>query len=131
MTDHPHWGHQGAYGHGSHAGPQADPLDGILEGMLGGHPDGGLLHRVLHGTDRQFWLGALVGAGAVLVLTNPAVKEALFGLFKGEAEETAPEPPPETAAKAPAASRTAKPRTRRTRKPATAAKSTKSTRAKT
>lgn len=130
MSGHSHWGHEAesGYGYEGHPGQHHDPLDGLLDGMLGGRPDGNFLKRILHGEDRQFLMGALVGAGAVLVLTNPAVKEALFGLFKGggavKPQGSAPQEKPAPEPKA------AKPRTHRPRKASAAGKPAKSTQPK-
>lgn len=91
-----------------HHGGQNDfaGLEGLLGGALGGE-GAQMVKSILHGPDRQFWIGALIGAGAVMLTTSPAVKEALSGLFGAEA---APEPAPEPQAPA------AKPKGKRTPK---------------
>jgi hypothetical protein len=81
-------------GHDDFAG-----LEGLLGGALGGE-GAHMVKSILHGPDRQFWIGALIGAGAVMLATSPAVRDALSGLF---GEKKTPEPAPEPPAPAPAA----------------------------
>lgn len=79
--------HQG--GHDDFVG-----LEGLLGGALGAE-GAQMVKSILHGPDRQFWIGALIGAGAVMLATSPAVREALSGLFadkKASEPAQAPEP---------------------------------------
>ena len=115
--------------HGAHHGGAEfeQQIDGMLNEVLGGGDAAGFVRRLVGGQDKQFWMGALVGAGAVFLLTNPAVKQAIAELFRsaGKPAEPAPqEPEPQTtrpAAAKPkktAARKTAaKPRATRSAKP--------------
>jgi hypothetical protein len=66
-------GMPGAHAHGPAAG-------GMVEMMqaLGGGGSFASLGRMLGSDDKEFWKGALVGAAAVLLLTNESVQRALF-----------------------------------------------------
>lgn len=78
------------YGHGyggpgpEPAGPPAGPAQGqgpsmerLVEELSGGGGLGGL-GKLLDFEDTEFWKGALVGAAAVLLLTNESVQQSLF-----------------------------------------------------
>lgn len=74
-------GMAGAHGH--HAAP-AQPaagdggLTGLLSELAGGGNGLGSLTRMLSLDDKEMWKGALIGAAAVLLLTNDSVQNALF-----------------------------------------------------
>lgn len=90
-------GHPEHHGHGG--SDDFAGMEALLAGVMG--QDGaGMLRGIVQGQDRQFWMGALIGAGAVLLATSPAVREALGDLFgdkRPPAPETAPASPPEPA----------------------------------
>lgn len=69
--------HPGAHAHAGQ-GRQAGVSDLIEEIASGGN---GLnsLSRLLNFDDTEFWKGALVGAAALLLLSNESVQNALFG----------------------------------------------------
>ncbi len=88
---------QGGYGPGGYgagqtgagpqgAGPQAGPrrvdaLD-VLEGVL---RDGFSLSnfaRIARASGSNFWIGAAIGAGAVVVMNRPDVRNAFTNIFK-------------------------------------------------
>jgi hypothetical protein len=82
MPPHPaYYGvpHPGGHaGSGMHAGPGGGPgMAQVLEEMANG---AGLskLNQLLNFDDKEFWKGALIGAAAVLLLTNESVQKALF-----------------------------------------------------
>lgn len=98
MTDHgdrPPHGSDPNHGPGRgfhHAGAGFDPqIDGLLNDMLGSGDAAGFIRRILNGQDRQFWTGALVGAGAVALLTNPAIRQAVANLFGGSGNGPQPQ----------------------------------------
>lgn len=81
----PHAGHAG-WGHGyAHGARISDLIDEVANGGTGLSS----LSRMLNLDDVEFWKGALVGAVAVLVLTNHSVQSLLFGegMKKKEAAE--------------------------------------------
>jgi hypothetical protein len=68
------------------AGPHAGHGQGMAQAMQEMANGGGLssLTKLLDFDDKDFWKGALVGAAAVLLLTNESVQRALFrGAVKG------------------------------------------------
>lgn len=101
------WGAGGPYGWtgpgtgpgaspGPGAGPRAriDALD-VLEGVL---KDGFSLSnftRIARASGSNFWIGAAIGAGLVVLMNRPDVREAFSHAFKGHepAPETPAEPP--------------------------------------
>ena len=54
---------------------------GMVQDVLKGDADAGKLMSFLQASGGDFWKGALVGAAAVLLLTNGAVKDALAGVM--------------------------------------------------
>jgi hypothetical protein len=50
----------------------------MLDDMAGGNGNIARLGSLLNLDDSEFWKGALVGAAAVLLLTNDTVQDALF-----------------------------------------------------
>jgi hypothetical protein len=71
---------------GQHAGQHAGQGQGMAQAMQEIANGGGLssLTKLLDFDDKDFWKGALVGAVAVLLLTNDSVQRALFrGAVKG------------------------------------------------
>jgi len=71
---------------GQHVGQQAGQGHGMTQAMQEIANGGGLssLTKLLDFDDKDFWKGALVGAAAVLLLTNENVQRALFrGAVKG------------------------------------------------
>ncbi len=76
-------GAMGGPGHGQ-AGPppgagrgQGPSMDQIVEELSNGGGLGGI-GKLLDFEDTEFWKGALVGAAAVLLLTNESVQQSLF-----------------------------------------------------
>lgn len=91
----PQW--NGAQGPGPQGpGPQParriDALD-VLEGML---QDGFSLSqftRIARASGSNFWVGAAIGAGLVVLVNRPEVREAVAKVFGAGAEEPKPTPP--------------------------------------
>jgi hypothetical protein len=87
MHGHPH---HHPHLHANHAQPPGAAMGGpgmaqVMQELANGG-SGGLasLTRLLDLDDKDFWKGALVGAAAVLLLTNESVQRALFrGAVKG------------------------------------------------
>lgn len=96
------YGPQPGYGYGPHAGygPQAGPqaasgridaLD-VLEGVL---RDGFSLSnftRIARASGSNFWVGAAIGAGLVVLMHRPDVRSAVSNVFGKAAEEAKPKP---------------------------------------
>lgn len=72
----------GQQGAGPQAGPRrVDALD-VLEGVL---RDGFSLSnftRIARASGSNFWIGAAIGAGAVVVMNRPDVRNAFTNIFK-------------------------------------------------
>lgn len=70
---------QGYYGvgPGPHAGQTAG-VGGLVDELANGGNGLSSLSKMLNLDDGEFWKGALVGAAAVLLLTNESVQSALF-----------------------------------------------------
>jgi hypothetical protein len=68
---------EGGPRHGPHAAASEPGMAGMMAQLSGGN---GLssLGRLLGTGDGEFWKGALIGAAAVLLLTNESVQRALF-----------------------------------------------------
>ncbi|MEA3638893.1 MAG: hypothetical protein VBE63_02995 [Lamprobacter sp.] len=64
-------------GQGPGPGPQAG-MQQLFEELAEGGNGLNTLTRMLSLDDTEFWKGALVGAAAVLLLTNDQVQDALF-----------------------------------------------------
>ncbi len=60
----------------------------VLGGIINGNPDIQKISRLLSSTDAQFWKGAAIGAGAALVLGNPAVQSAVTGFVSNILNKT-------------------------------------------
>lgn len=73
MIGAPAGGHAHA-GHGRQAG-----VAGFIEEIAQGGNGLNSLSRMLNFDDTEFWKGALVGAAAVMLLSNDSVQNALFG----------------------------------------------------
>lgn len=67
-------------GHGNGAG-----MGGLVAELANGGTGLSSLSKMLDLNDPDFWKGALLGAAAVLVLTNDSVRGALFSTGKPEA----------------------------------------------
>ncbi|TVQ88218.1 MAG: hypothetical protein EA400_09505 [Chromatiaceae bacterium] len=64
---------------GQHQGPRAQAgLNDLVEEISNGGNGLASLGRMLNLEDSEFWKGALIGAAAVLVVTNDAVHDLLF-----------------------------------------------------
>jgi hypothetical protein len=69
---------------GMGAGRQQHGMAQVMEEIAGGGNGLSSLSKLLDFEDKDFWKGALVGAAAVLLLTNENVQRALFrGAVKG------------------------------------------------
>ncbi|MEY6433938.1 hypothetical protein ABC977_16155 [Thioalkalicoccus limnaeus] len=69
------------YGGGTGPGPQAGQtagMGGLVDELANGGSGLSSLSKMLNLDDGEFWKGALVGAAAVLLLTNESVQSALF-----------------------------------------------------
>ncbi|MUM76647.1 hypothetical protein GKC30_03250 [Pseudodesulfovibrio sp. F-1] len=78
---------QGMYGQGMPEGAQPKfdqnklgQMYGVMTDVMNGEAEPTKLLGLLDGTGGEFWKGALVGAAAVVLLNNDAVKGALAGL---------------------------------------------------
>jgi len=78
---------QGMYGQGMPEGAQPKfdqnklgQMYGVMTDVMNGEAEPAKLLGLLDGTGGEFWKGALVGAAAVVLLNNDAVKGALAGL---------------------------------------------------
>ncbi len=60
----------------------------VLGGIMNGNPDIQKISGLLGSTDAQFWKGAAIGAGAALVLGNPAVQSAMTGFISNILNKT-------------------------------------------
>ncbi len=74
---------------------------GMMQDVIKGDADASKIMSFLQASGGDFWKGALVGAAAVLLLTNGAVKDALAGVMgsmfgQQGADETGAEHAPET-----------------------------------
>jgi hypothetical protein len=65
-------------GMGPHAGPKGPGMTELMEELASGGNGLSSLGKMLNLDDTEFWKGALVGAAAVLLLTNESVQNALF-----------------------------------------------------
>ncbi|WP_459862676.1 hypothetical protein [Endothiovibrio diazotrophicus] len=82
QTGHPTTGHPQMAGHpgmaGQGGGPRGPGMAELVEEIAGGGSGLAGLTRMLDLDDHDSWKGALVGAAAVLLLTNDSVQQALF-----------------------------------------------------
>ena len=65
-------------GQGQGPGPKGPGMSELMEELAGGGNGLSSLGKMLNLDDTEFWKGALVGAAAVLLLTNESVQGALF-----------------------------------------------------
>lgn len=86
MSDDYQRGPQQSYGWGY--GPQPgqgprriDVLD-VLEGVMQDGLSFSNLSRIARASGSKFWLGAALGAGAVVLARKPEVRAAVSGLFR-------------------------------------------------
>lgn len=82
----------GPQGAGPQAGPQAGPrrvdaLD-VLEGVLRDGFSLSNLTRIARASGSNFWIGAAIGAGAVVVMNRPDVRNALTNIFRNAKPNT-------------------------------------------
>lgn len=71
------------YGNGQPGGqPRIDILD-VAEGVLRDGLSVSNLTRIARASGTSFWLGAAIGAGAVVLARKPEVRDAVAGLFRG------------------------------------------------
>lgn len=69
------------------AGPRIDALD-VLEGVLRDGFSMSNLTRIARASGSNFWIGAAIGAGLVVLMNRPDVRSAVSGIFsKGGADE--------------------------------------------
>lgn len=69
------------------ADPVAQQAQQMVEGMMG--EQAGMFKEIvgkLGIDDREFWKGAMIGAAAAMVVSNPAIKEMLMGMLSGAGE---------------------------------------------
>ncbi len=66
--------------HGQQNGPDMGQMYGMMQDVIKGDADPGKIMSFLQASGGDFWKGAIVGAAAVLLLTNSAVKDALAGV---------------------------------------------------
>jgi len=66
--------------YGQQNGPDMGQMYGMMQDVIKGDADAGKIMSFLQASGGDFWKGALVGAAAVLLLTNSAVKDALAGV---------------------------------------------------
>ncbi len=70
------------------AGPRrVDALD-LLEGVLRDGFSLSNLTRIARASGSNFWIGAAIGAGAVVVMNRPDVRNAFTNIFKHAAPNT-------------------------------------------
>ncbi|WPL18745.1 hypothetical protein Thiowin_03835 [Thiorhodovibrio winogradskyi] len=81
QSDHQASGHQG---HG-----QRNGMSEFIEEIASGGNGLNSLGRLLNFEDTDFWKGALVGAAAVMLLSNDGVRNLLFGGGKSDADKAA------------------------------------------
>jgi hypothetical protein len=79
--------------YGQQSGPDMGQMYGMMQDVIKGDADPGKIMSFLQASGGDFWKGAIVGAAAVLLLTNSAVKDALAGVVgsvfgKKPADET-------------------------------------------
>lgn len=69
------------------SGPRIDALD-VLEGVLRDGFSMSNLTRIARASGSNFWIGAAIGAGLVVLMNRPDVRSAVSGVFsKGAAGE--------------------------------------------
>lgn len=89
------WAHPGQ-SHGQHAGAgsaRGAGVNGLVEEIAGGGSGLSSLSKMLDLDDPDFWKGALLGAAAVVLLTNESVRSAIFkssGAAKTHGTESTP-----------------------------------------
>ncbi|MHC1752720.1 hypothetical protein [Humidesulfovibrio sp.] len=66
--------------YGQQNGPDMGQMYGMMQDVIKGDADPGKIMSFLQASGGDFWKGAIVGAAAVLLLTNSAVKDALAGV---------------------------------------------------
>lgn len=79
------WG----YGYGPQYGPgprQVDLLD-ILEGVMQDGLSLSNLSRIARASGSKFWLGAAIGAGAVVLARKPELRESVAHIFQKTGRE--------------------------------------------
>lgn len=91
---HPGYGPGTAAGYGQGQGQgQGARVSELVEEIAGGGSGLSSLGKMLDLDDVDFWKGALVGAAAVLLLTNDSVQSALFGHRAASKDRHGPEEP--------------------------------------
>ena len=78
-------------GPGPGAGRRIDALD-VLEGMLQDGFSLSNLTRIARASGSNFWIGAAIGAGLVVLANRHDVRDAVSKVFGGAAPDAAPEP---------------------------------------
>ncbi|MFD2249107.1 hypothetical protein FHS82_002864 [Pseudochelatococcus lubricantis] len=75
-------------GYGPGQGQRIDALD-VLEGVLKDGFSVSNLTRIARASGSNFWVGAAIGAGLVVLARRPEVRAAVSGVFRGEAAPAA------------------------------------------
>ncbi len=79
----------GPYGYGSQPGPQprrVDLLD-VLEGVMTDGLSFANLSRIARASGSKFWLGAAIGAGAVVLARKPELRGVVSQVFHKPGQE--------------------------------------------
>ncbi|MGV6872062.1 hypothetical protein ACUSIJ_05135 [Pseudochelatococcus sp. B33] len=84
-------------GYGPGPGRRIDALD-VLEGVLKDGFSVSNLTRIARASGSNFWLGAALGAGLVVLASRPDVRAAVAGAFRGAAAPAAPSREPQSPA---------------------------------